>query len=490
MSYVCDKNGEWDNSMLWTSDHTMDGYLLATKYAKDDLVPMMIQVTDESLTRITVSWLTGTVDGETFSDWLMGADAADVDAEVHTQEISLDSRDEEGRVFMSFPFAYKESVFVDDETGEVYDYSAWSQVVRVEAYDAAGHRTLRNALLYDTVYGEKMYNEDGFNDARYSDGTIRGDILDLDPLWSNESGGLSDSRFLITDDMLDENGSLHVKATLDRDANVLIFNGSEYWPEEGSRQVEFDIPIHAGLNLTYVKTLSSMFTVNDFGTQYKLYLYYLPDTEPTALRFDDARIADGAVICTNQETFPITGDVTHLFGNISLKINGDILIYPTNDVNVLGDPITQVFSYGAQLQEGKNVVTVELSDEATGTATTVTFTVVRDTAAPEAPVIAQGGDGKVTLTAAEEHVTLYYSYDGTEWVLYTGPFAPTAAKVYAKAVDQAGNESAVSQLAVAVAASQPVKTGDAAPLAVYAALLLAAAAALTAMPVLRRRRVR
>lgn len=490
MSYVCDKNGEWDNSMLWTSDHTMDGYLLATKYAKDDLVPMMIQVTDESLTRITVSWLTGTVDGETFSDWLMGADAADVDAEVHTQEISLDSRDEEGRMFMSFPFAYKESVFVDDETGEVYDYSAWSQVVRVEAYDAAGHRTLRNALLYDTVYGEKMYNEDGFNDARYSDGTIRGDILDLDPLWSNELGGLSDSRFLITDDMLDENGSLHVKATLDRDANVLIFNGSEYWPEEGSRQVEFDIPIHAGLNLTYVKTLSSMFAVNDFGTQYKLYLYYLPDTEPTALRFDDARIADGAEICTNQETFPITGDVIHLFGNISLKINGDILIYPTNDVNVLGDPITQVFSFGAQLQEGENVVTVEVSDEATGASATVTFTVVKDTAAPEAPVIAQGGDGKVTLTAAEEDVTLYYSYDGTEWVLYTGPFAPTATPVYAKAVDRAGNESAVSQLAVQVAASQPVQTGDAAPVAVYTALLLTAAAALAAAPMLRRRRVK
>ena len=286
---------------------------------------------------------------------------------------------------MGFPFAYKESVFVDDETGEVYDYSAWSQVVRVEAYDAAGHRTLRNALLYDTVYGEKMYNEDGFNDARYSDGTIRGDILDLDPLWSNESGGLSDSRFLITDDMLDENGNLHVKATLDRDANVLIFNGTEYWPEEGSRQVEFDIPIHAGLNLTYVKTLSSMFVVNDFGTQYKLYLYYLPDTEPTALRFDDARIADGAVICTNQETFPITGDVTHLFGNISLKINGDILIYPTNDVNVLGDPITQVFSYGAQLQEGKNVVTVELSDEATGTATSPWCGILRPPRLPSLP---------------------------------------------------------------------------------------------------------
>ena len=151
---------------------------------------------------------------------------------------------------------------------------------------------------------------------------------------------------------------------------------------------------------------------------------------------------------------------------------------------------TQVFSYGAQLQEGENVVTVEFTDEATGAATTVAFTVVKDTAAPEAPVIAQGDDGKVTLTAAEEDVTLYYSYDGTEWVLYTGPFVPTATPVYAKAVDRAGNESAVSRLAVQVTASQPVQTGDAAPVAVYTALLLTAAAALAAAPVLRRRRVK
>lgn len=485
-AYVCDENGEWDNSMLWTSDHTVDGYLLATRYEKDQLVPLLIQVTDESLTRVTVSWLEGTMSDQDFSYWLMGYD---VEAEVHTQELAPDSFDENGRLTMNVPFAYKESIYVDEETGEVYDNSAWCQIVRIQAYDAAGHVTTCNALLYDTVYGRQMYEQSGFKDARYSSENINGLIDSLEPLWNKEEG-MTDTRYIITDDMLDENGSLHVQATLARDANVLIFNGSEYWPEEGSRQVEFDIPIHAGLNLTYVKTLSSMFAVNDFGTQYKLYLYYLPDTEPTALRFDDARIADGAVICTNQETFPITGDVTHLFGNISLKINGDILIYPTNDVNVLGDPITQVFSYGAQLQEGKNVVTVELSDEATGTATTVTFTVVKDTAAPEAPVIAQGGDGKVTLTAAQEDVTLYYSYDGTEWVLYTGPFAPTATPVYAKAVDRAGNESAVSQLAVQVAASQPVQTGDAAPVAVYTALLLTAAAALAAAPMLRRRRVK
>lgn len=489
MSYVCDKNGEWDNSMLWTSDHTMDGYLLATKYAKDDLVPMMIQVTDESLTRITVSWLTGTVDGETFSDWLMGADATDVDAEVHTQEISLDSRDEEGRMFMSFPFAYKESIYVDEETGEVYDNSAWCQIVRIQAYDAAGHVTTCNALLYDTVYGRQMYEQSGFKDARYSSENINGLIDSLEPLWNKEEG-MTDTRYIITDDMLDENGSLHVQATLARDANLVIYNGVRYLPQEGSRQVDFDIAIRKGLNIVYLETLSTVFEENDFSNTYKLYLYYLPDTEPYAVRFDDARIADGAVVYTNEDVFTVSGDVTSLYGNMGLKINGNQLLYPAGDLNVLAEPVTKGFSFGAQLQEGENVVTVEVSDEATGASATVTFTVVKDTAAPEAPVIAQGGDGKVTLTAAEEDVTLYYSYDGTEWVLYTGPFAPTATPVYAKAVDRAGNESAVSQLAVQVAASQPVQTGDAAPVAVYTALLLTAAAALAAAPMLRRRRVK
>ena len=159
---------------------------------------------------------------------------------------------------------------------------------------------------------------------------------------------------------------------------------------------------------------------------------------------------------TNEDAFTVSGDITSLYGNVGLKINGDLLVYPSGDLNVQAEPM---FSYGAQLQEGENVVTVEFTDEATGAATTVAFTVVKDTAAPEAPVIAQGGDGKVTLTAAEEDVTLYYSYDGTEWVLYTGPFAPTATPVYAKAVDRAGNESAVSRLAV--------QTGEISPCASF-----------------------
>ena len=86
------------------------------------------------------------------SGFLIGED--DVAAEIHTQEISLDSFDENGQLRMSFPFANKDAVYVDEETGEVYDNSAWCQIVRVRAYDAAGHVTTCNALLYDTVYGQ------------------------------------------------------------------------------------------------------------------------------------------------------------------------------------------------------------------------------------------------------------------------------------------------------------------------------------------------
>ena len=142
-------------------------------------------------------------------------------AEIHTQEISLDSFDENGQLRMSLPFAYKDAVYVDDETGDIYDYSAWCQIVRVRAYDAAGHVTTCNALLYDTVYGQKMYEESGFKDARYSSENINGLIDSLEPLWNKEEG-MTDTRYIITDDMLDENVNLHVRATLARDANPVM----------------------------------------------------------------------------------------------------------------------------------------------------------------------------------------------------------------------------------------------------------------------------
>lgn len=400
--------------------------------------------------------------------------------EVHSQEIDVAEFEKTGYIDMSFPFAYKDSKF-ESPDGEIYDYSAYSQVVRVEATDLTGNRTLFNALLYDNTYGEVFFEDNGYEDVRDSDNVIRSSILALDPLWASEDE-MTGTTFVLDESQVVD-GKLHAVATLDRDVNFLRYADEDYIPAEGSRQVELDIAIQPGLNIVYLQNYSTLFSPNDFRTSYKLYLYYLPDSEPLSLHFDDERITDGATIYTSGEQFRISGEILSRYGDISLKINDDILRYPAGDIQIVGEPIRDVFSYDAALTEGVNKLSVKVTD-ATETEIQVDFTVVLDTQAPEAPVISQDEAGLVSITSDEEDVTLYYSYDGQEWISYTGPFAPKSTPVYAVAVDQAGNRSEVAQLDVTVIDS--AKTGDESGIGLW--LCVMTAAALTMVAVLPRRR--
>lgn len=479
LAYVADESGEWDLDMLWTTAFTSDGYIYATRYKKDELVPLRIQASDESLQSLTISWLGGVMDQDQFGDWLWGMNPEGL--EIHSQEIDVAEFEKTGYIDMSFPFAYKELVFDDPDTGEIYDYSAYCQVVRVEAVDATGNYKLFNALLYDDEFSEEFYEDNGYQDVRDSDNIIRSSILALDPLWSDVTT-LTSTVFVLDESQVVD-GKLHAVATLDRDVNKLRYAGEDYIPSEDSRQVELDIAIQPGLNIVYLQNYSTIFSPNDFRTTYKLHLYYLPDSEPLSLHFDDERIADGATIYTSQEQFKISGEILSRYGNIGLKINDDILRYPTGDIQIVGEPIRDVFSYDAALTEGVNKLSVKVTD-ATETEIQVDFTVVLDTQAPEAPVISQDEAGLVSITSDEEDVTLYYSYDGQEWISYTGPFAPKSTPVYAVAVDQAGNRSEVAQLDVTVIES--VKTGDESGIGLW--LCVMTAAALTMVAVLPRRR--
>lgn len=480
LAYVADENGEWDLDMLWTTAFTLDGYIYATRYDKDELVPLRILASDEALQSLTVSWLGGEVDQDQFSNWLWGMDP-DEGVEVHSQEIDVAELEKTGYIDMTFPFAYKSSVY-EGPDGEIYDYSANCQVVRVEATDLTGNRTLFNALLYDNDYGETFFEENGYQDVRDSDNKIRSTIVSLDPLWT-DAESLTDTTFML-DESLVVDGKLHAVATLDRDVNFLRYDGVDYTPEEGSRQVELDITIQPGLNIVYLQNYSTLFSPNDFRTTYKLYLYYLPDSEPLSLRFDDERIADGATIYTSEEQFKLSGEILSRYGDISLKINDDILRYPSGDIQIVGDPIRDVFSYDVALTEGVNKLSVKVTD-ATETEIQVDFTVVLDTQAPEAPVISQDEAGLVSITSGEEDVTLYYSYDGQEWISYTGPFEPRSTPVYAVAVDQAGNRSDVAQLDVKV--SDSVKAGDESGIGLWLCVLTAAALGVVAVLPRRRR---
>lgn len=446
MAYLADENGEWDKSMLYTTTYTYDGYIFGTRYTKDQMIPVGIDVQDETLTEVTVEWIVGTMSSSDFMSWIFGEP---ISAEVHKSTYTAADLDENGRLYLDVPFAYKESIYVDDD-GTVYDMSASTQIVKVTAYDAAGNETIFDAIFYDDAYSKENYGDQEYEDVRENDGMTKGGYTALEPFWKEEDPGYDT---YILDPAWVKDGMMHVVATLARDSNYAEVNGVEYWPEEGSRTLEFDIPIKEGLNITYFKTYADFGMPNGLQSIYKIYLYYLPDTVPTVLTFDDERIEDGAVITTNQETFPITGSMITRYGNVSMKINGDQIFYPEGAINVEGDYMTRSFSYGARLTEGENIVTVTLSD-ATNYSMEMHFTVILDTTAPDAPAISQDETGAVTIEAPEEGAALYYSYDGEEWILYTGPFAPGGETVYAKAVDEAGNESAVSKLVLEVEAPE------------------------------------
>ena len=95
----------------------------------------------------------------------------------------------------------------------------------------------------------------------------------------------------------------------------------------------------------------------------------------------------------------------------------------------------------------------------------------------------------MTLTAAEEDVTLYYSYDGTEWVLYTGPSPPPPRRC----MPRPWTGRATKRCQPAGGAGDRLPAGAdrrRRPVAVYTAPAADGGGCLAAAPVLRRRRVK
>ena len=453
LNCVSNAAGEWDEDMIMTTEFTENGYIYYTKYTHDQDIPMTVQIEDELLKDFTVDWLVGEISSSDFMNWMFGYG---VSCEVHHADYTADDLDENGRLSLKVPFAYKRVEYTD-ENGNLIDDSKYTQIVRVKATDYAGNKTSFNAIVYDVVEGQAQLDRVGFKDVRKGDDSIISGFAALEPLWSADEDVVTSC--LIDPSWVDENGMMHVVGTLKRDGKCAEFNGVRYYPEEGSRQVEFDIPVQPGLNVVYVKTIADMMGT-ELEISYKLFLFYLKDEVPTVLHFDDEAITDGAVLYTNRETYPLPGTVLSMYGGLTMKINGDQVFYPENGMNIEGDYVEHKFSYGARLTEGENPIHVALND-GTGYSTEMNFTIVLDTVAPNAPAISQGDTGAVTITSDEADATIYYSYDGEEWILYTGAFVPAGSKIYAKAVDKAGNASAEGNYAIVVPAPEaPVIAAD------------------------------
>ena len=517
LAYVTDEahSGEWSTDNVYCSYNKFGiGYAFATKYSYGDTVPLAVQVSDDNLTELTVTWYEGEFDEMAYNEimfrslslMLYGEDTELSDAvrdSMHTVTISgeeLEQRlDENGILTLDVPF-FK---------FEYYDYDAYEsfwydeQHVVCQAKDVAGNVTTFTTVLEGGEHAEGTYNMYGDTDVR----DITGDVIvenyvfetlePLDPEWFSDT---FTGYAVVTSDMLDEDGVLHLKGTLTDMCEGVYYNGEyiEGVPNEETGKLEVMLDVH-GLNPGKNTVFFSFEQLWEL-VPWRLNLYFIPDGMESTVTFDNSAIGDGAVIYTNKDSFDVSGEIFSLTGDLNLKINGDQLLYLTEGgVDVYGGKTTG-FTYTVALTEGENVVTVEFFDQ-TAAEITVRFTVVRDTAAPNAPEVTSDDKGNVTVKA-EDGATIYYSLDGETWIEYTGTFnVKESGKVYAKAVDKAGNESAVTPHDVKLASPkpndpptppsddpvEPPVTSDSGSTAIYVCLLATALFALTLLYVDKKR---
>ncbi len=488
VGYVTDEelSGAWGEDNVYCSivDGLTGGYTFATKYDFGDLVPVAVNVSDEALADLKITWFEGelgadlldnTGDYNTLLNYLFEYNgdgrefALPEDLNEEARSISLSNGDftlgADGSYCFKVPFFTQVVTDYDYETGEssVYEYA--TQVAIVEATDVVGNASVFFIMLEGGELAENSYNAFGDVDIRDEETDMSGGLNftefgPVDADWYVNFMPLTLFGWATVDpELVDEDGTLTLWGVLPEDTDfdqylgITCGSGELIEPEtneDGQRVVKFDVKLEPGTNIVYYSLM-----IDEWGEiipiTWRLTLYYLPEGTETAISFEDDKIADGAVIYTNSDVFNVSGDIFTLVGNLEFMINGDMITFMTssgNDVTGRGDK--SHFNYPVTLTEGENVVTVQLYDDV-GTVTEMSFTVILDKKAPATPSISADENGSVTITneEKEESVTLYYSLDGENWIAYTGTFAMEKdGTVRAKAVDAAGNESEIASLVV------------------------------------------
>ncbi len=481
--WVTDANfsGDWDDEHILVSHDAMfpqdpvtghGSWCFATDYGEtegeSDKVPVIISVEDVMLDSVTVEWIEGEITSEEFNGlnmvYLMGMPpfmAPSYPSEkVKSQTFSVDGADgtdkiEDGKIKMSLPFFIERAA----QWSGALSHDNLQQWIRVTATDKAGNASRTFIYLEGGETAQDTAKEYPGSDIRKGSGMI--DMADtnfaeLNPIWDG-SGPMPE--YVVVTEEQTENGVLHLSGTLNKDVTEVWYNGERCEVTEGADGVlssGFDMKLQPGLNILYYTTCSNILEMT-----WRVMVYYLPEGYQTVMTFGDERIKNDAVIYTSNDTFSVDGKIVSTIGGLNLSVNGDmILAYTASGVDVTGNGRITNFGYTVPLGEGENHVSVLLTDAAE-VETKVDFIVIKDVKAPNAPTITSDESGKVTVTSDEEDVTLYYSLDGESWMEYAEAFTPAeSGRIYAKAVDQAGNESDVVTFDVTLPAPPDDSSSD------------------------------
>ncbi len=380
--------GSW---IMWEHKH---GFGFDTLY--ENTVPMVCEV-ESDISSVTITYfdpdyvLTEDVMQRTYDETIYIEEA-------HYETLTLTQEDfVDGKAAFDLPMAQMDpdSIEFDDPADAV----TYNDLRTNEAFVS-----IRDMVGSESLYLIRVFNKQ-HTELEQKDGTLEDfNILD-DPDSITTYIGFEyltpfdemQYPYVFTPDDVDENGCIHVEGKVADEDYTLIYANGEKVNEGDSQEFSFDYKLQPGVNQM------NIYTGDEWGWDtmgYTFTIGYLP--EPTSITFDDARIADGAVIQTTATSLDVSGMVSAYFLGKNLTINGDSVILEGNTLTAPnGGKYIVDFSYTVELADGENVITVVLED-AFKQITTVTFKVIKvDALTPVVPAkpVAPSETGKPAAPA-------------------------------------------------------------------------------------------
>lgn len=227
-----------------------------------------------------------------------------------------------------------------------------------------------------------------------------------------------------------------------------------------------DLTFSYDFKLVEGRNMVKLYAEDTDGTVQADYSYkiYYDETAPS-VTFDNLVMRGDNKAYVNNADFNLSGVLKENLYGYALYINGEKVLSGETDAYLRENGVEKTFSKNIKLQPGDNIIKIEASDY-NGNTLDEDLAVVLDTDKPSKPEIKLSNDKltnepvEVTIDSDENQLDrIEYSTDGVNYVEYTGRFTVSSStKVYARAVDYAGNVSELETADVNIDTTKPEVT--------------------------------
>ena len=272
-----------------------------------------------------------------------------------------------------------------------------------------------------------------------------------------ELDNLSVAQYFNKSDLKD--GVYTINGHASKKVNTIKINGKEVFVKD-DLTFTYDLKVSEGRNMVHLYAEDTDGTV---VADYSYKIYY--DETAPKIELKDLVMREDSKVYVNNADFILNGVLKENLYGYYLYVNGERISEGDRDPIKIDEGIEKPFSKVIKLVDGDNTIEIAASD-INGNVFEDKLQVVLDTVAPVKPMIKVTGENtkgkpvKVTVDSAEKQLDrIEYSTDGVNFVKYTGEFdVAVSSKVYARAVDYAGNVGEVSEADITIKTVKPEVT--------------------------------